>query len=71
MSNDAEWRNPANWSGGLMIYRSPRDTRLIVPKKQRLLGWTVNFAHPRIGLFWAGVLAFIALDAWIVLRWGA
>jgi uncharacterized membrane protein len=46
--NDAEWRNPANWSwrGPLGLYGSRRDTRLIVPKAVPAMGFTVNFAHP-------------------------
>lgn len=45
--NQSEWENPRNWSGGVFgIYKSERDTRLWVPKRNPKLGWTVNFAKP-------------------------
>lgn len=46
--NHLEWRNPANWLGlyWLRFYHSSHDTRLWVPKRVPLLGWTINFAHP-------------------------
>ena len=46
--NEAEWRNPANWSwrGPLGLYASKRDTRLLVPKATPAMGWTLNCAHP-------------------------
>jgi uncharacterized membrane protein len=46
--NEAEWRNPANWSwrGPLGLYFSKRDTRILVPKATPVMGWTLNFAHP-------------------------
>jgi uncharacterized membrane protein len=51
--NEAEWRNPANWSwrGPLGLYASQRDTRLIVPKAVPAMGFTVNFAHPGCTVF--------------------
>lgn len=45
--NEREWHTPGNWHGGwLGVYSSEQDTRLVVPKRNRLLGWTLNFAHP-------------------------
>ncbi len=46
--NEAEWRNPANWSGPgrFGIYASKRDTRLWVPKGMPAMGFTINCAHP-------------------------
>ena len=57
--NEMEWRNPANWTwrGPLGVYGSRRDTRLVVPKAARWMGWTLNTAHP--GIY--RVLAVIAL----------
>ena len=48
--NEQEWARPENW-GQWCIYRSARDTRLWVPKPNRQLGWTLNFAHR--GAWWA------------------
>ena len=44
------WRDPASRKGwGLLgVYYQPNDPRLVVPKKTIQLGWTVNFAHPRV-----------------------
>jgi uncharacterized membrane protein len=49
--NAQEWARPENWSGWLGTYRSARDRRLWVPKKNPRLGWTLNFAHR--GARWA------------------
>lgn len=43
--NQQEWENEGNWSGWLQTYRSERDTRLFVPKRNPRMGWTINFAH--------------------------
>jgi hypothetical protein len=42
---DRLWADARNWKG-LGLYRAPDDPRLIVPKRIRALGWTVNAAHP-------------------------
>ena len=42
--NNQEYANPANWHG--MLYASRRDSRIVVPKRNRKLGVTVNFAKP-------------------------
>ena len=68
--NEAEWRDPANWHGGwLGIYRSEKDTRIIVPKRHRLMGWTVNTGQ-RVGrlLMYGLLLLVLALLAteWIL-----
>ncbi len=55
--NDAEWKNPANWFGGL-LYRSRLDTRTFVPKRKSVFGHTINLANP-VGL--AIVIALAAL----------
>lgn len=50
--NKAEWMNEKNWKGGwLGIYKSSRDTRVWVPKRNPTMGITVNFAH-RAGVLW-------------------
>ena len=47
-----EWESPGNWAGGV-VYRSRRDSRLMVPKRPlrwgpfRQSGTTLNFAHRR------------------------
>jgi uncharacterized membrane protein len=46
--NEAEWRNPGNWTrwGMARVYSSKRDTRVVIPKANPTMGWTLNFAHP-------------------------
>jgi hypothetical protein len=38
------WSDPANWTFGL-IYRCHEDPRVIVPRRRKWRGWTLNFAH--------------------------
>ena len=46
--NESEWRDPRNWQvGWLGVYYARRDTRIFVPKRNRWLGFTLNFAHPQ------------------------
>lgn len=51
--NQAEWKNPDNWSGPRMLshYFSKRDSRVWVPKQISGLGWTLNLGHRR-GVAW-------------------
>jgi uncharacterized membrane protein len=45
-TNRDEWNNPQNWTGGwFSLYRSDRDSRLWVPKRNPALGFTLNFAR--------------------------
>ncbi len=49
------WRDKANWTWGV-IYHCQEDPRVIVPRRWRWGGWTLNFSHPRAGL--VGLAAF-------------
>jgi len=42
--NKLEYVNPSNWHG--LLYASRRDSRIVVPKRKGLRGYTVNFAKP-------------------------
>jgi uncharacterized membrane protein len=57
--NEAEWRNPANWSwrGPLGMYGSRRDSRVLVPKANPGMGLTLNCAHRRINWALAAIAA--------------
>lgn len=59
--NEAEWADPDNWCCG--IYFSKRDTRAIVPKRPRRMGWTVNVGRPAGALTFIGVLMGLPLVA--------
>jgi len=41
-----------------LFYFDPKDSRVIVPKINRMLGWTVNFGQP---VTYVIIIAFIAL----------
>ena len=49
-------KNPNNWKGVLYVNR--KDPRIIVPKINPLLGWTINFGN---------VYAYIVLIAIILI----
>jgi len=60
-SGHDEWGKPENWSGGwLGIYSDPRDPRVWVPKRNPMMGWTLNFAHRRAWV-WLVAIAGIPL----------
>ena len=61
--NAQEYSNPKNWHGPL--YASSRDSRVVVLKKNRRYGYTVNFAKPLgIGIH---VMNIIILTAIVVM----
>ncbi|MDB6133391.1 MAG: putative transrane protein of unknown function [Verrucomicrobiales bacterium] len=60
---DRHYYNPGNWKLGF-IYFCPSDKRLIVSKRIRALGWTLNFARPLAVPFvsFVGALVLAILD---------
>lgn len=48
-------KNPNNWKG--IFYFNKTDHRLIVPKRDPSLGWTLNFASPYTWLFLIALIA--------------
>ena len=54
-TDQEEWQNDENWGGPKWgeVYFSKNDPRIIVPKRIKWMGWTVNLAHT------AGVLLFV------------
>ena len=42
------------------------DPRLLVPKRFRVTGWTMNFAHPKAVLLFAALLAVIIVPITVV-----
>ncbi len=49
------------WLWGI-FYFNPEDKRIIVPKRIKWFGWTLNFANPISILFLAGILLLIILE---------
>ena len=54
---DRLWVDPANWLP-VGVYYCKDDPRLIVPKKVRSMGWTMNFAHASVWI--ALVILFVS-----------
>jgi uncharacterized protein DUF5808 len=52
------WQDPRHWKPP-GIYRCAADPRLIVPKRRRWAGWTLNFAHRGAWLVLLGTLVVI------------
>jgi len=52
------WEDPGNWTR-LGFYRCEEDPRVIVPKRVKWTGWTLNTAHP----FALAVLVFLMVVA--------
>jgi len=65
-------RDPAHWNRG--SYRCADDPRLLV-RNPAGLGWTLNMAHTKAQLvIWsvlAGVVAFVTIVGWRVMRGAA
>lgn len=38
------------WYEGFGFYHGPDDSRLLVPKRIPVMGWTINVSHPRAPL---------------------
>jgi hypothetical protein len=54
---EALWRDPRNQRWG--VYHCKADPRLIVPRRLKWMGWTINAAHPKsflVLLFLLGLL---------------
>jgi uncharacterized membrane protein len=43
--NDERHDDPANWKFGI-FYFNKNDKRIVLPKRNGNLGWTLNFANP-------------------------
>lgn len=52
--------DPENYKWGI-LYFNKKDPRTILPKRNKFLGWTVNFASPYSYLILVGILAFAIL----------
>jgi uncharacterized membrane protein len=50
-------KDPGNWKGP--FYYNKRDPRLLVPKLQPSLGWSLNFAKPMSYIGMAAIIAVV------------
>ena len=57
-------KNPNNWWKGI-LYFNRSDHRLIVPKNNPYLGWTLNFASPYTYLFLIAIAAIALISEYL------
>jgi uncharacterized membrane protein len=58
-------KNPDNYKWGI-FYFNPRDERMVVPKMNPGLGWTLNFAKPASIFLLIGIIAIVPLTVLLV-----
>ncbi|MFM6976730.1 MAG: DUF5808 domain-containing protein [Sphingobacteriaceae bacterium] len=58
MEKDFNHDNPENWRWSV-FYFNRTDSRYIVPKRFKSLGWTFNFAHPISWIIMGLILAAV------------
>ena len=61
MSKDFFHEDPENWKWGI-LYFNKKDNRMIVPKRNPMMGWTFNFAHPAGYIFLILILLLIVIQ---------
>jgi uncharacterized membrane protein len=63
---EEKWQNDeSNWKLGI-FYFNPADPRIMLPKRIKLMGWTLNFAHKQ-AWFVLLLILFIPLLSTIIL----
>jgi uncharacterized membrane protein len=60
MAKNTDVNDPDNYKWGL-FYFNPDDLRAIVPKRNRWMGWTLNFGQPLAWLIILGIIAFAVI----------
>ena len=63
------WKDPHSWKWG--VYYCKADPRVIVPKRWKWMGWTVNAARPSAVPVVLLSLAILAVPVFIVAAKGA
>lgn len=66
---EASWKDPRNWKW--RVYYCKGDPRVIVPRRWKWMGWTVNFARPSAIPITLLLLAIVAAPWFIVSAKGA
>ena len=62
------WSDPAHWTA--VGYRCKEDPRVIVPKRNPRMGWTVNLAHPRAAVAMILLAVFGVVPMLVVMALG-
>lgn len=60
MAKNTDVNDPENYKWGL-FYFNPDDLRAVVPKRNRRMGWTLNFAQPLAWVIILGIIAFAVI----------
>lgn len=65
---EERWRkDPDNWIWGIFYYNK-EDQRLLPPKRNPVMGFTVNFANPKSVLYMIGFISFFAFITFMITR---
>lgn len=65
---EERWRqDPNNWIWGLFYYNK-EDRRLLPPKRNPIMGFTINFANPNSVLFFVIMMLFFLLITFAIAR---
>ena len=62
------WRDKGNWTWGV-IYHCREDPRVVVPRRYRWGGWTLNFSHPGAALVGLAAVGFAVGPGLFTLYW--
>lgn len=66
---EALWRDPRNYRWG--VYYCKADPRIVVPKRYKWMGWTVNFARPNAIPVTILLIAILIVPAVLAQSWKA
>jgi len=61
---DTCWEDPNSWKQ--YVYYCKADPRVIVPRRLKWMGWTLNFARPSAVPVLLGMIALLILPATVV-----
>jgi uncharacterized membrane protein len=65
---EEKWsRDPNNWVWGLFYYNK-EDKRILPPKRNPMMGFTVNFANSKSVLFMVGFILFAVFIVSMIVR---
>lgn len=60
---DSMMQSPHNWKGP--FYFNRKDPRIMVPKYNQTMGWTMNFASPYAYALLIGIVLVVVLAVWL------
>ncbi len=62
--NDRMIDDPTNYKWGI-FYFNPKDQRIVVPKRSRMMGWTLNFGNIYSYLLILGIISLGLIYGWL------